>query len=266
MDVVRKLQPATGQEVRVVVISAVQIYSHGVARLLGGEQGITVAGTVRDAETAVKLFDSSHVDVFLLDVTGERGLEALHELAAMATLPVVVLGIMDRPGEVVAYVEAGIAGYVTDEHTADDLFAAVRAAHRGEFSCPATVAAGLATRLALLAREQRRSSLSHLTSRELEILELIESGSSNKEIARQLHIQLATVKNHVHNVLRKLGVRGRAEAAAVRRAATLFDWSTCHSRPWNHRRSGHPEPSLCPQSIVGCLPSVHGAVVRGELS
>jgi DNA-binding NarL/FixJ family response regulator len=211
------IKAATGQQVRVAVISPVQIYLHGVARLLRHERGIAVTGTARDATAAVSLFDSSRVDVILLDVAGERGLDTLRELTAMTAVPLVVLGIRDQPGEVVAYAEAGVAGYVTEQHTVDDLVAAVRSAHQREFSCPAGVTASLAARLTLLAREHRRSPLSHLTARESEVLTLIESGSSNKEIARRLHIQLTTVKNHVHNILKKLGVRGRGEAAATAR-------------------------------------------------
>jgi two-component system, NarL family, nitrate/nitrite response regulator NarL len=197
--------------VRVAVISPVRIHLHGVTRLLRQEPGITVTGTAREPA----MFDSA--DVILLDVAGARGIDTLRELSAMTAVPIVVLGIRDRPGEVVDYAEAGIAGYVTDEHTVDDLVAAVRSAHQGEFSCPASVAAGLAARLTLRAREHRRSPLSQLTARERQILTLIESGSSNKEIARRLHIQLTTVKNHVHNILRKLDVRGRGEAAATAR-------------------------------------------------
>lgn len=211
---------AVDERVRVAVISPVRIHRHGVARLLRQEPGITVACTARNAATALSSFDG--VDVVLLDVSGEHGLDTLRELTAKSAVPLVVLGIRDRPAEVVDYAEAGVAGYVTDEHTVDDLVAAVRSAHHGEFSCPASVAAGLAARLTLRAREHRPSPLSLLTARELEILTLIESGSSNKEIARRLHIQLTTVKNHVHNILRKLGVRGRGEAAATaRRAGTL---------------------------------------------
>jgi DNA-binding NarL/FixJ family response regulator len=209
MDVVGNIE-----EIRVVVISPIRVYLDGVEQLLRGERGIAVAGTARDAEAALASFDSLRA--------GEHGLDTLHGLAAMTTLPLVVLGVPDRPDEVVAYAQAGVAGYVTDQHTIEDLVAAVWSAYRGEFSCSAGVAARLATRLALLANQHQRPPLPQLTSRELEIVALIETGSSNKEIARRLHIQLATVKNHVHNILEKLDVRSRGEAAAVvRRTRTL---------------------------------------------
>jgi two-component system nitrate/nitrite response regulator NarL len=226
------------EEIRVVVVSPVRVYLDGVERLLRGERGIAVAGTARDAKSASELLDGSRADVVLLDVTGEHGLDALHGLAAMTALPLVVLGVPDRPDDVVAYAQAGVAGYVTDQHTIEDLVAAVWSAFRGEFSCSAGVAARLATRLALLANQRHRPSLAQLTSREQEIVSLIETGSSNKEIARRLHIQLATVKNHVHNILEKLDVRSRGEAAAIVR----------HTRA----AAGHgrvPFPSLDPPVV-----------------
>lgn len=205
--------------IRVIVVSPVRIYVQGLAQLLGEEAGVELAGTAPGVDAAAALLARAGVDVILLDMTGdmagERGLAALARLTGMTAVPCVVLGIPDRPSDVVACAEAGIAGYVTNENSFTDLIGTLRTATRGEFTCGATVAAGLAGRLAVLARERRAPSPVNLTTRELEIVALIESGYSNKEIARLLHIQLTTVKNHVHNVLEKLGVRGRGEAAAA---------------------------------------------------
>ncbi|VVJ17640.1 Uncharacterised protein [Amycolatopsis camponoti] len=204
---------------RVVVISPVRIYVEGLARLLDAEPGIRLTGTAGGVDTAVPLLDRPDVDVILLDMTGdmagERGLTALHRLAGITAVPCVVLGIPDRPAEVIACAEAGIAGYVTNEHGFADLVGTLRSATKGEFTCGADIAAGLVDRLAALARDRRPAALVNLTSRELEIVALIESGYSNKEIARLLQIQLTTAKNHVHNILEKLGVRGRGQVMAA---------------------------------------------------
>ena len=210
------------QTIRVVVISPVRVYVQGLAQLLDIEAGVALAGVATGVEAAAALLAREPADVVLLDMTGdmagERGLTALHRLAHTTTVPRVVLGIPDRPADVVACAEAGIAGFVTNKHSFADLVAILRSATRGEFDCPANIAAGLADRLALLAKELRPTTAANLTGRELEIVALIEAGCANKEIARLLHIQLTTVKNHVHNILEKLGVRGRDEAvAAVRR-------------------------------------------------
>jgi two-component system, NarL family, nitrate/nitrite response regulator NarL len=221
-------EPVDGHRVgrmRVVVVSPVRIYRQGLGRLLEGEDGVELTGTVDEAAAVAPLLDRPGVDVVLLDMTGDlagrAGLAVLRAIAETTDVPVVALGIPDRASDVVACAEAGMAGYVSNESTFDDLVDTLRAATRGEFACKARVTAGIVLRLAALARERRRTPVTHLTSRELEIVTLIDSGFSNKEIASHLSIQLATVKNHVHNILDKLGVQRRGEAAAaVRRYQT----------------------------------------------
>ena len=226
MDEIVNGRAAVGESIRIVVISPVRVYLQGLAHLLRVDDGVDLVGTAPGVDEAVTLLGRAHVDVILLDMTGdmagERGLGALHLLAGITQIPLVVLGIPDRVADVVACAEAGIAGYVTNENSFTDLVGTLRSATRGEFSCAAEVAAGLVGRLATLARSHPRSPAAQLTSRELEIVALIESGFSNKEIARELHIQLTTVKNHVHNLLEKLGVGRRDDAvAAVRRHQQL---------------------------------------------
>ncbi|MEV7323512.1 response regulator transcription factor [Streptomyces sp. NPDC093970] len=210
------------QVIRVAVISPVRVHLQGLAHLLEMEEGVRLVGTAPAVGAAQPLLAGAAADVVLLDMTGdmagEPGLDALYRLAERTDVPCVVLGVSDRPDAVVACAEAGIAGYVTHGSSFTDLVDTLRSATRGEFSCQAGVVAGLVGRLAALARVHRGERAPKLTTRELQIVALIESGHANKEIARLLHIQLTTVKNHVHNVLEKLGVDSRGEvAAAVRR-------------------------------------------------
>lgn len=215
-------EPVQGRRVewmRVVVISPVRIYRQGLASLFDAEDGVEVTGAVAEPADVPPVLDRYGADVLLLDGTGEPtggpvpGI--LGGLVEATDVPVVVLGIPDQSADVVACVEAGVAGYVTNDGTFADLLDTLRAATRGEFVCKARVTAGIVLRLAALARERRRSPVTQLTSRELEIVTLIDSGFSNKEIATRLNIQIATVKNHVHNILDKLGVHGRGAAAAL---------------------------------------------------
>ena len=112
--------------------------------------------------------------------------------------------------------EAGIAGWVTREASVDDLRATVASAAAGEAVFSPRLAASLLRRVAALASERRvGAQATPLTRRQREILALIDEGLSNKEIARRLSIEVATVKNHVHNILEKLEVTRRAEAAAL---------------------------------------------------
>ncbi len=126
------------------------------------------------------------------------------------------LGVSDDPQSVLEFVEAGAVGYVTQSASLDDLVAAVEAAARGEGHCSARVAGSLFRRVAKLAGERPPDTdLASLTERERQILGLVERGMSNKEIARQLRVKVPTVKNHVHNILGKLGVSRRGAAAAL---------------------------------------------------
>jgi two-component system, NarL family, nitrate/nitrite response regulator NarL len=213
-------------EIRILLVAPVRIHQEGLARLLRAEPGFRLAATAVDARAAALLLAEAEVDVVLLDLTADPDPvtarpDRLHALRRVTTAPVVVLGISGRPDDVVAWAEAGIAGYTTRDNGFDELVDTVRSAASGEFRCQARVAAGLVRRLAVLARDRQSTPASPLTPRELEIAALLEHGCSNKEIAQRLHIQLATVKNHVHNILEKLGVRRRGEAVAALRRHQL---------------------------------------------
>jgi len=120
----------------------------------------------------------------------------------------------------------GIAGFVTSEASVAELVAAIESVARGESLCSPSVVAALLRRLGSLARSWAEADPTQpLTRREREILELIDEGLSNKQIAQRLRIELPTVKNHVHNILGKLGVRRRAEAAALVRPSLMLQRS-----------------------------------------
>jgi DNA-binding NarL/FixJ family response regulator len=120
----------------------------------------------------------------------------------------------DSEESVLAFAEAGIAGYVPREGSVQDLVDAVERAVRGELQCSPQLAGAIIRRLAWRAAAGSDFPRGPLTARETEIVRLIDQGLSNKEIAVRLGIEVATVKNHVHNLLEKLRVRRRAEAAA----------------------------------------------------
>jgi DNA-binding NarL/FixJ family response regulator len=120
---------------------------------------------------------------------------------------------------VLRYVEAGATGYVLKNHSLEDLIETVRAVQDGKVFVAPQIAAALMERLSNLARmfsnvESNVTDTTSLTEREIEVLELIGKGLTNQQIAEKLVIELGTVKNHVHNILEKLNVRTRNEAAA----------------------------------------------------
>ena len=163
-------------------------------------------------------------DVVLLDLARDDGVAAIrHIVAELPWVPTVVLGVPEDDDSVIACAEAGAAAYVTRDESLDDLHHTLLAVARGESPCSPKRVAMLLRRLAALAADpvQNGTTDVHLTPRESEVLSLIDAGLSNKQIAQKLCVELPTVKNHVHNILEKLGVDRRAQAAAwLRRRKT----------------------------------------------
>jgi DNA-binding NarL/FixJ family response regulator len=130
-------------------------------------------------------------------------------------MTMVALAVPDQEARVLACAEAGVSSYVPREASLADLAAAIESAARGEAVCSPRMTALLFRRVRVLSRVRPEpAEVPELTARQWEIIDLIDEGLSNKEIARRLYIEVPTVKNHVHNILDKLQVRRRSEAAA----------------------------------------------------
>ena len=207
--------------IRAVVVAEVRFYRDGLAQLLAHRQGCTVAATASGPEEALAAVRDHDPDVVLLalgDATGSALVQEIVEERPGSR--VVALGVAEEEDDVVALAEAGVSGYVTTDGSADDVLAVVESVARGETLCSPRIAATLLRRVAALTHERRtRPDDERLTARERQVLALIDQGLSNKEIARGLCIEVATVKNHVHNILEKLQVNRRGEAAALLRRA-----------------------------------------------
>jgi DNA-binding NarL/FixJ family response regulator len=209
--------------IRIVVVAEIRLYREGLAEMLRGEQGLEVVGTAAGADEAVRILRTVAPDIVLLDMGIPDNAWLVRALvAAVPGTRVVALAVPEIEREVLACAEAGVAGYVTRDASIEDVVAAVQSAARGEVLASPRMVATLFERVATLALERSPQTIeSRLTARELEILDLIDRGLSNKEIARLLTIELSTVKNHVHNILDKLNVSRRSEAAARRRVAQV---------------------------------------------
>jgi DNA-binding NarL/FixJ family response regulator len=206
----------------VFVVAGVRLYRDGLARILGRRRGIEIVGTAADWPEARERLRTLRPAVVLLDLGLPEGFEAVRELTRIAPeTRVVALGVREADADVVAWAEAGVAGYVTRDGTIDDCVASVEAVARGELACSPRIAATLLRRVTLLAGAEPppEPHPPALTPREREIAELINDGLSNKQIAARLSIEVPTVKNHVHNILEKLRVTRRGEAAARIRGA-----------------------------------------------
>jgi len=160
-------------------------------------------------------------DVVLVDVTLPDGIETLRRISAETRgLRLLALAVRDVEAEVLSCIEAGAVGYIQHDASLEELADEVRRAARDEPFASPHIVAKLMRRVAALSADGNQQSFEELTSRELEVVELIEQGLSNKEIAARLSIAVTTVKNHVHSILEKLKVRRRGEAASLVRGST----------------------------------------------
>jgi two-component system nitrate/nitrite response regulator NarL len=198
---------------RVAIITNIRLYREGLADLLA-RRGFEVVATAADGRAAVDCVRRALPDVAVLDMAMLDSATTVRALVDVSpAVRVLAVAVPETERHVLACVEAGVVGYVPRDGSLDDLTAALQRVVRGEVVCSPKIAASLLRRVAELAARPRPSA-ERLTAREVEILDLIGRGFSNKEIAGRLCIELSTVKNHVHNILRKLQVRRRIDAAA----------------------------------------------------
>lgn len=199
------------------IVAEVRFYREGLAGFLSGHLDVEVVGTAADAASALDAACRLRCDVILLDMAMSASFEAARALAA--AVPggeVVALGVREDEREVISLAEAGVSGFVAREASLQELLGAVQSAAVGEARCSPRVAAILARRVSFFARGVvDESAAIPLTRRQLEIVSLIEQGLPNKVIAQRLFIELPTVKNHVHNILERLGVDRREDAASA---------------------------------------------------
>jgi two-component system, NarL family, nitrate/nitrite response regulator NarL len=209
--------------VPVLILAEVGVYRDALARSLSRHERIDVVGVAAGLEEARAGVEQGGPAIVLVDTRMPAGPSAVQALVAGAPdVKVVALAVAEDERDVIAFAEAGAAGYVPLDGSIEDLVAVIESVSRGEMLCSPGVAATLFRHVAALARESRRGPVeARLTARELDVLRLIEEGRSNKEIARALSIELSTVKNHVHNILEKLNVDSRTEAAARARRHDL---------------------------------------------
>jgi two-component system nitrate/nitrite response regulator NarL len=203
--------------IRIMIVGEIRLYRDGLADILGRKPGMQVVGTAADRDTAYRAVLQLRPDIVLFDMATTGSHEAVGTILKLVPdTRIVALGVADRERDVLDCAEAGVAGYVPPEATLDGLVEAIQDAVLGELRCSPRIAGSMLRRLAALSTvcAQQAVGAESLTPRELEILRLIDEGRSNKQIAGLLRIEVATVKNHVHNLLDKLHVHRRGEAAA----------------------------------------------------
>ena len=214
--------PVTGSatQIRVLVAIGVRLYREGLSEMLGRYEGFKVVALAADHSSALEQSYELQPDIVFLDISMPDGLRLVHELHAVAPdAAVVATAVAETDDEIVACAEAGVAGFVTRDQSLAEAVRVLESAACGESPCSPRTAAALLRHVAVLSAQRKSPGPPDgLTPRESEIAGLIARGRSNKEIARELRIEISTVKNHVHHMLEKLGVRSRAAAATMMRA------------------------------------------------
>jgi len=216
---------------RVLLIHPNRLLREGLALVLPQQQTIAVVGAVAEASAILMELERLRPDVIVLDLSlpGREGLgEARQIHGVFHEAKILMTGLGELASDLLACIEAGAAGYLLQEASFEDLLNNIHAVATGEALCSPKVASVLFSRITEAARERDTSKflgLPNLTRRELEILASIDEGLSNKEIAVRLEIEVKTVKNHVHNILDKLQLNGRREAARYAREQGLLKTS-----------------------------------------
>ncbi|PKW18160.1 LuxR C-terminal-related transcriptional regulator [Saccharopolyspora spinosa] len=236
--------------IELIIIGATRFYREGLALVLQNTDGFVVVSTHAQPEELEPDLTARKHPVVLLDIAdlpdGPSAVIAL--LARNPGLRIITLGVSDQEYDILAYAELGAAGYLTREHSISELIRTISSVANGELRCSPRVAAALCRRVAELSAELQPSpSARVLSRREAEVAVLLEQGLSNQEISRRLCIALATVKNHVHNILDKLGLQGRAAAAAWARQqrldhSVLVRSTLHHALPPNNRPHSNCRP------------------------
>lgn len=199
--------------IRVFIVSNVRLHRDGLAALLRDYPSIDVLGAVSVQETQ-SAPPTVATDVALVDLQSPGDSEIVRTLRKIRPeIRIVAVGVRETASEVLACAAAGMDGYVPTDAALGDMVTAIENAVRGELDCSPKVAASLYQCIGF--RDQSRTVIGNpLTSRELQVADLINRGCPTKEIAWRLGVQPCTAKNHIRNILHKLHVRRRGQAVA----------------------------------------------------
>jgi DNA-binding NarL/FixJ family response regulator len=209
---------ATHDAVRVLIVDDHDLFRAGLRQLLEEQERVQVVGEASGGAQAVQLVSESAPDVVVMDLNmpGMSGVEATRQISSLAPLTrVVVLTISDQDSDVMDAILAGACGYLLKDASIQELMHGIEAAAVGESLISPTIAAKVLRRVRSTSSqpEIERTIRAELSDREIEVLRLIANGKDNAKIAADLHISPKTVKNHISNILMKLQIDNRIQAA-----------------------------------------------------
>ncbi|CAH0244025.1 MULTISPECIES: response regulator [Priestia] len=202
-------------KIKILIADDHHVVRKGLVFFLQTQPDLEIVGEASNGEEAVKLATSLEPHIVLMDLSMPLldGIEATKELKKQAPhVQVMILTSFSDQDHVIPALEAGASGYQLKESDPDELVSAIRKLMNGENQLHPKVTTHLLTRLTK-SSEKKVNFIDHLTKREKDVLKEIAKGKSNKEIGASLHITEKTVKTHVSNILSKLGVQDRTQAA-----------------------------------------------------
>jgi DNA-binding NarL/FixJ family response regulator len=211
--------------ITVLLVDDQALFREGLRTLLSVQSGIEVVGEAANGEEAVRAVEKLRPAVVLMDLQmpvldGVAATKHIH--SARPECKVIVLTTFDDDEYVFEGLRAGAVGYLLKDVGSERLVEAIKLAARGESFLQPSVAYKVISEFARLTRKTDRQLIEPLSTRELEILALVANGASNKEIGAALFIAEGTVKNHLTNILGKLGARDRTQAALKARELGLI--------------------------------------------
>ena len=205
-----------GDGLRVLLVDDHDLFRTGLRNLLE-EQGVQVVGEAANGLDAVRSVREAAPDVVVMDLNmpGKTGVEATREITSFAPLTrVVVLTISDQDEDVMDAIVAGACGYLVKDSSIQELIRGIKSAAVGESLISPPIAAKVLQRMRAVTLDRGAEKIrAELSDRELEVLRLIANGKDNSQIAEALHISPKTVKNHISNILMKLQIENRIQAA-----------------------------------------------------
>ena len=224
------------ETIKVMVVDDQQLMRDGIASLLSIQAGIELVGTASDGQEGVEKALALLPDVVLMDVRMPvmNGIVATQQIRQqLPSCQVLMLTTFDDEEDIIKALTVGASGYLLKDIPAQDLAQAVRLVHKGIYQLEPSIAGKLVRALSNSARATASPNTSSsspqnlteqfdLTEREIDVLRLIATGATNKEIAKELFISEGTVKNHVSNILSRLALRDRTQAAIFARENNLL--------------------------------------------
>jgi len=216
------------KKIKLLIVDDQELFREGLLTLLSIQKDFEIVGQENSGENAILAATKSLPDVILMDLRmpGIGGVEAIKRISQQHPgIKIIVLTTFDEDELVFDALHAGAVGYLLKDVSPDKLFDAIRTANRGDYYLlPSITAKVMAefTKTPRIPKVQTNANIENLSRRELEILRMVASGMSNKEIAMSLVIAEGTVKNHLTNIFNKLDARDRMHAVLIARENSLL--------------------------------------------